>query len=113
MINILFIILLIVMIETCCIYCLKQGKLQHSKYYTICGILGYTIVGSILYTALQHCEIGKIALIWQCIGICSGFLLGYTLYGENISSHKQIAIVLSLLAVFVISIEVNNDEKLL
>lgn len=85
--------LLISLIEIISQFNLKKGIL-------IYGILGYTLVATILFYALTFEGLGHMNLIWSCMSIITCYTLGRIYFDEPFNRFTIIAIVLALTAIY-------------
>lgn len=85
--------LLISLIEIISQFNLKKGVL-------IYGILGYTLVATILFYALTFEGLGHMNLIWSSMSIITCYILGKLYFDEPFNRYTIIAITLAIFAIY-------------
>jgi multidrug transporter EmrE-like cation transporter len=77
----------------------SQSTLKHNKYPAL-GFFGYLIVASLLYKSYEYENLGHMNLVWSCISIIAGYIIGYMLFNESANKYTFISIVLALTAIY-------------
>jgi multidrug transporter EmrE-like cation transporter len=104
--------ILIVLVETSCIWCIKHGKSTNKAYCKYIGISGFLLVGFLFYKALEHGDLGQLGIILEGLTIISLFMVGYFVFEEHWSTNKTIALLLSFISIYIIYREEQRDQKL-
>lgn len=109
--TLLFITLIIVLIESCCLFCMKKGKENNTTTLCSLGILGFLLVGFMFNEAIEHGQLGSMAIVLEALTILSAFIMGYIWFEEKWNNRKTLAILLSFIAIAIIYFE-EADEHL-
>lgn len=100
--EILIFAVILVCVESFAQYNLKSDHAFSIKI--VQGMVMYGFLGYILHYSYDKFPLSKMNITWSSMSIILAALLGYMLYGENMSKNKVFAIVFALLAVYFISI---------
>jgi multidrug transporter EmrE-like cation transporter len=109
-IKIIQLVLLIALVETISLVCLKKGNRDSLPFLTFCGSGGYLLVVYILYKALSFEGIGKINLMWNCVTIITAFICGHLLFDEKINKYTLYSIVFALVAIYFLHLSDEENE---
>jgi multidrug transporter EmrE-like cation transporter len=66
-----------------------------------CGLIGYIIIVFVLYSSYNYEGLGHMNLIWSCISIITGYILGHIFFKETINKYSICAILLAILAIYI------------
>lgn len=95
--ELLYIIILLVIVETIAQNSLKNGSNNSTLFFI--GLLFYVIIGYLLHYAYHNFPLSKVNVIWSSCSIIIAAMLGYILYDEPYSTKSVFAILFALLAV--------------
>ena len=97
-------VLLIALIETIAMSSLKKGSYQSSNAnnypYIVIGMLCYTTIAYILYITFKLGGIGYVNLLWNCITLITGIIIGSLLFKERINHFTCLSFITALLAIY-------------
>ena len=108
--QLLIVALIIVLIESACIYCMKHGKANDSWQACALGIVGFVLVGFMFNIALDHGQLGSMAIVLEGLTILFAFIMGYIYFEEEWNTNKTIAIILSFIAIAIIYVEESKER---
>ncbi len=94
--NVIYLVLLIAVVETISLVCLKKGNNEN-------GLVVY-----ILYKALSNEGIGKVNLMWNCVTIITAFVTGNLLFNEQINKYTFYSIVFAFIAIYFLYLSGNE-----
>ncbi len=103
-------VLLIAIVETISLICLKKGNNEGNFNLALCGWGGYLIVIYILCKTLSFEGIGKVNLVWNCITIITAFITGHLLFNEKVNKYTFYAIIFALIAIYLIHLSSENES---
>ena len=106
--NVIHLVLLIAIVETISLVCLKKGNNDNVPFFTFCGSFGYLLVVYILYKALSNEGIGKVNLMWNCVTIITAFITGNLLFNEKVNKYTFYSIVFALIAIYFLYLSGNE-----
>ncbi len=105
--------IIIVVLESLCIYAMKQGKKTNCTEVCTLGIGGFLLVGFMFNYALEQGQIGSMAIILEALTILSAFIMGYMYFEEEWNWRKSLAIVLSFAAIAIIYFEESREHSII
>lgn len=100
--EVLIFAVLLVCIESFAQYRLKSDHSFSVKI--IQGMFMYGFLGYILHYSYDKFPLSKMNITWSSMSIILAAILGYSLYGENMTKNKVFSIVFALLAVYFVSL---------
>jgi multidrug transporter EmrE-like cation transporter len=77
----------------------SQSTLKHNKHPSL-GFLGYMIVAALLYKSYEYENLGHMNLVWSCMSIITGYIVGYLLFNETLNKYTIVSITLALIAIY-------------
>ena len=104
-------ILIIAIVETLSLICLKEGEINKKSHFILCGILGYIIVAYVLCKTLTFEGIGQVNLVWNCVTILTAFIAGHFLFNEKVNKYTFYAIVFALIAIYLAQLSSDYNEN--
>jgi len=96
-------ILIISLVETISLGMMKQSTYSNgnnSKYELSIGIIGYMIIAYFLWKSLFYEGVGMVNLLWNCITLVTGFMIGYLIFNERINRYTYGAIFFTIIAIY-------------
>lgn len=96
--ELLYIIFLLVIVETIAQNSLKNGKNGSIKFFL--GLTFYLVIGYLLHYAYSNFPLSKVNVMWSCGSIIIATLLGYTLYQESYNIKSFFAVIFALTAMY-------------
>jgi len=109
--KIINLILIIAIVETLSLICLKEGEVNNKKLFILCGILGYIIVAYVLCKTLTFEGIGQVNLVWNCVTILTAFIAGHLLFNEKVNKYTFYAIVFAVIAIYLAQLSSDYNEN--
>ncbi len=109
--KIINLILIIAIVETLSLICLKEGKVNNKTHFILCGILGYIIVAYVLCKTLTFEGIGQVNLVWNCVTILTAFIAGHLLFNEKLNKYTFYAIVFAVIAIYLAQLSSDYNEN--
>ena len=109
--KIINLILIIAIVETLSLICLKEGEVNNKRHFILCGILGYIIVAYVLCKTLTFEGIGQVNLVWNCITILTAFIAGHLLFNEKVNKYTFYAIVFAVIAIYLAQLSSDYNEN--
>ena len=109
--KIINLILIIAIVETLSLICLKEGEINNKRHFILCGILGYIIVAYVLCKTLTFEGIGQVNLVWNCITILTAFIAGHLLFNEKVNKYTFYAIVFAIIAIYLAQLSSDYNEN--
>lgn len=97
--EILIFALIIAIIESIAQNVLKTSKTGTIKF--IVGLFIYLLIGYLLHFVYENYELSKINLIWSCLSIILGIVMGYYLYDEDVNHKTILSLGLAISAIVV------------
>lgn len=108
--KIINLILIIAIVETLSLICLKEGETNKKTHFILCGILGYIIVAYVLCKTLKFEGIGKVNLVWNCVTILTAFIAGHLLFNEKVNKYTFYAIVFAMIAIYLAQLSSDHNN---
>jgi multidrug transporter EmrE-like cation transporter len=93
-------ILIISIIETFSMAVMKESTKQDDKKELYIGMLGYAAIAYFLWKSLHYKGIGIVNLMWNCITLVTGFMIGYLLFEEKINRYTMLAMIFALMSIY-------------
>jgi drug/metabolite transporter (DMT)-like permease len=109
--KVINLILIIAVIETLSLICLKEGEINKKNHFIICGFLGYVIVTYVLCKTLNFEGIGQVNLVWNCMTIFTAFIAGHLLFNEKVNKYTFYAIVFAVIAIYLAQLSSDYNEN--
>ena len=109
--KIINLILIIAIVETLSLICLKEGEVNNKRHFILCGILGYIIVAYVLCKTLTFEGIGQVNLVWNCITILTAFIAGHLLFNEKVNKYTFYSIVFAVIAIYLAQLSSDYNEN--
>jgi drug/metabolite transporter (DMT)-like permease len=109
--KIINLILIIAIVETLSLICLKEGEVNNKRHFILCGILGYIIVAYVLCKTLTFEGIGQVNLVWNCVTILTAFIAGHLLFNEKVNKYTFYAIVFAVIAIYLAQLSSDYNEN--
>jgi drug/metabolite transporter (DMT)-like permease len=103
-------VLIIAVVETISLICLKKGNNDGLLHFTLCGWGGYLIIVYLLCKTLSYEGIGKVNLIWNCMTIVTAFITGHLLFNEKVNKYTFYAIIFSMIAIYLMHLSSENES---
>lgn len=110
-IKVIQLILLIAIVETFSLICLKEGNNNGNNHFILCGFLGYIVVVYILCKTLTFEGIGQVNLVWNCVTIFTAFIAGHLMFNEKINKYTFYAIVFAVIAIYLAQLSSEYNEN--
>jgi multidrug transporter EmrE-like cation transporter len=89
---------------------MKQGKQNNSWQACTLGIIGFLLVGYMFNLALDHGQLGSMAVVLEGLTILFAFVMGYMYFEEEWNFNKTIAVALSFVAIAIIYVEESKER---
>lgn len=109
--KVIQLILIIAVVETLSLICLKEGETNTKHHFILCGFLGYIIVTYILCKTLSFEGIGQVNLVWNCMTIFTAFAAGHLLFNEKVNKYTFYAIVFAVVAIYLAQLSSDYNEN--
>jgi drug/metabolite transporter (DMT)-like permease len=109
--KVIQLILLIAIVETFSLICLKEGNINGKQKFILCGFLGYIVVVYILCKTLTFEGIGQVNLVWNCMTIFTAFAAGHLLFNEKVNKYTFYAIVFAVIAIYLAQLSSDYNEN--
>ena len=109
--KIINLILIIAIVETLSLICLKEGEINKKSHFILCGILGYIIVAYVLCKTLTFEGIGQVNLVWNCVTILTAFIAGHLIFNEKVNKYTFYAIVFAIIAIYLAQLSSDYNEN--
>jgi len=109
--KVIQLILIIAIVETLSLICLKEGKINRKQNFILCGFLGYILVTYILCKTLTFEGIGQVNLVWNCMTIFTAFVAGHLLFNEKVNKYTFYAIVFAVIAIYLAQLSSDYNEN--
>lgn len=109
--KVIQLILLIAIVETFSLICLKEGNINGKQKFILCGFLGYIVVVYILCKTLSFEGIGQVNLVWNCVTIFTAFAAGHLLFNEKLNKYTFYAIVFAVIAIYLAQLSSDYNEN--
>ena len=109
--KIINLILIIAIVETLSLICLKEGEINNKRHFILCGILGYIIVAYVLCKTLTFEGIGQVNLVWNCVTILTAFIAGHLIFNEKVNKYTFYAIVFAIIAIYLAQLSSDYNEN--
>lgn len=109
--KIINLILIIAIVETLSLICLKEGEVNNKRHFILCGILGYIIVAYVLCKTLTFEGIGQVNLVWNCVTILTAFIAGHLIFNEKVNKYTFYAIVFAVIAIYLAQLSSDYNEN--
>ena len=108
--KVINLILIIAIVETLSLICLKEGEVNNKRHFILCGILGYIMVAYVLCKTLRFEGIGQVNLVWNCITILTAFIAGHLLFNEKVNKYTFYSIVFAVMAIYLAQLSSDYNE---
>jgi multidrug transporter EmrE-like cation transporter len=92
--------LLLAIVELFAQYNLKYGNANNKQKNVYIGLLGYILVGFILYSSYTYERMGEINLVWSCISFITVYYVGNIYFNEPFNKYTIIAIILAIMSIY-------------
>lgn len=109
--KVIQLILIIAVVETLSLICLKEGEIKSKKHFILCGFLGYIIVTYVLCKTLTFEGIGQVNLVWNCMTIFTAFAAGHLLFKEKVNKYTFYAIIFAVIAIYLAQLSSEYNEN--
>jgi drug/metabolite transporter (DMT)-like permease len=110
-IKVIQLILIIAIVETFSLICLKEGNNNGNSHFILCGFLGYIVVVYILCKTLAFEGIGQVNLVWNCVTIFTAFAAGHIMFNEKVNKYTFYAIVFAVIAIYLAQLSSEYNEN--
>lgn len=104
-------VLIIAIVETLSLICIKKGNNDGLLHLTLCGAGGYLLIAYLLCRTLSYDGIGKVNLIWNCITIVTAFVTGHLLFNEKVNKYTFYAVIFALIAIYLMHLSSENESE--
>ena len=102
LLSMITISIVISIIEQIAQFSLRKSKTFFDHFY-INGVIFYILVAMLFHYIYNHYNVNKVNVIWACISILLAVILGSLYENEEITLNKIIAVILSILAILLLS----------
>ncbi len=109
--KVIQLILIIAIVETLSLICLKEGEINSKHHFILCGFLGYIIVTYVLCKTLTFEGIGQVNLVWNCMTIFTAFAAGHLLFNEKVNKYTFYAIIFAVIAIYLAQLSSDYNEN--
>jgi drug/metabolite transporter (DMT)-like permease len=109
--KVVHLILIIAVVETLSLICLKEGEIKSKNHFILCGFLGYIIVTYVLCKTLTFEGIGQVNLVWNCMTIFTAFVAGHFLFNEKVNKYTFYAIIFAVIAIYLAQLSSDYNEN--
>lgn len=96
-------LLLLCFTETLSATSMKYATKKNNNYYFFISILGYVLVGIILYHSLKLGKLSITYAIWNSVTIILTSLIAILFFKEKLNKYNIIGIILAILSVILIN----------
>jgi len=89
--------------EIIAFYYLKKFSIEGNFLYYIIGILSYCLAATILTFAFMYTKIGIINLSWNIISTIYGFIIGFLIFKERLTTKEIIGAIFGFIGILIMN----------